>query len=295
MRSRALALSASAITFALGVASCEQILGIQPVPVPDGAIFDAVSTETSTSDAGDAAPSNCGAFGQPCCDGGCSSGQCLETADASRCVAFAGTFETNANSCNTPVCPYPNVFSSACQCPPGWPSTTSGIDVGCNDASAPTHLSGAVQFCAAATMPPGSDWAGAYVNADIPGCVPGSDAGCMMANPYTGTCSCPVDDGGMEAFGARVFVPGTLVDGGCANGFLGGLMTICMPQSAKPTTIYGVYETDVLGGCKHSSRLNGCSCPAGTIAQVRTIEEYPAQCTSSCSFPQATITFCMAP
>lgn len=305
MRSRALALWVLTIPCALSVASCEQILGIQPVPVPD-AMVDVMASETSTSDggvgdAGDAAPSNCGAFGQPCCDGGACGGgaQCLVGADAgSRCVAFGGTFEkASTTTCGVVSgCVNGNpAAGGACACPAGWTQPqSSAFDVACNDSlTAPSHLTGELDFCSGATMPAGSDWGGAFVSADIPACEPGNVA-CIMKNPFTNDCTCPTVDAGVESVALRVFVPGYVQDGGCQNPELGGTLTVCLPK-VTPTTLLGVFEQDGTGVCRvHSQALTGCGCPQGSSAVVRSIEEAPQGCTNTCTFPLATITFCMA-
>ena len=144
-------------------------------------------------------------------------------------------------------------------------------------------------------MPTGTDWAGAFLSADIPSCEPSTDAGCMMANAFTNACSCPADDASVESVPLRVFVPGYTQDGGCQNGALGGTLTVCLPRTT-PTTLVGVFEQDALNNCRvHSGSLQGCNCPQGTTPSiVRTIEEAPPGCTSGCTFPQTTITFCMA-
>ncbi len=297
MTSRVRKVAMVAIAVALS-AGCEQLLGISPVPVPDGSVLDGAN-ETS-SDAGDAAPSTCGAFGQPCCDGGgCSAGQCLPMEAGARCVAFAGTYEkASSTSCGVVQgCVNGNPASSSCGCPLGWTPQSTSFDVGCNDSlTAPSHLNGELDFCGISTMPTGTDWAGAFLAADIPSCEPNTDAGCMMANAFTGACSCPGNDASVESVQLRVFVPGYL-DAGCQNPDLGGQLTVCLPRNTKPTTLVGVFEKDGLGACRvHSESLADCSCPQGaTPSIVRTIEEAPAGCTNNCtSYPEATITFCMA-
>jgi hypothetical protein len=287
-----------AIAVALS-AGCEQLLDIQPVPVPDGSLLDAAAeamNETST----DAPPSTCGAFGQPCCDGGgCSTGQCLSMEAGARCVAFAGAYEkASTTTCGVVQgCVNGNAATSSCACPFGWAPQSAPFDVACNDSvSAPSHLDGELNLCGISTMPTGTDWAGAFLAADIPSCEPSTDAGCMMANAITGACSCPGNDASVEAVQLRVFVPGYL-DAGCQNGALGGALTVCLPRNTQPTTLVGVFEKDGLGVCRvHSASLTGCSCPTGTTPSiVRSIQESPQGCTNNCtSYPETTITFCMA-
>lgn len=292
----ALAALACAAIPALG--ACEQILDIQPVPVPDGGDAGDGQVSDVASEAAPDGGATCGTLGFACCDAGvCTDGtQCVDGTKGPRCVAFAGAFENVApTGCAPNSCVDPNPVTGACTCPSPAASSSSYIDVSCGDPSAPTHLDGTFDLCAIATRPAGSDWAGAFLSADIASCEPGADAGCMMPNPLTGACTCPDVDAGVEALQLRVFVPGAVQDGGCQNPDLGGNFTVCLPQ-VKPTSLFGVYEKDAFGACrKFSKSLQGCNCPSNTLrSELRSVEETPDGCSSSCLYPQTTITFCVA-
>jgi hypothetical protein len=241
----------------------------------------------------DAAPS-CGHVAEPCCDAiSCIDGtQCLAGPTGNtRCVAFAGTYQTSqANSCGAPTCLLAEPHTQSCGCPSNFGvGELANLDEGCgSDALAPMNLLGAGQLCGISSLPPASDWGGAYLSSDIPACEPNTTPpNCLMVNPITQACTCPAN---AEQVALRVFVPG-VVGSSCVNGWLGGTLGVCLMPGVPVASIAGVYEQDAQHACRvHSSALSGCTCPAGTIgSQLRSIEES----VDRTLLVETTITFCV--
>ncbi|MGE5185017.1 MAG: hypothetical protein ACM31C_23270 [Acidobacteriota bacterium] len=265
--------------------ACDGVLGFNAHPLPD---------------ATDAPPPIdapiCGKLGEACCAGAsCTDGSsCVAGTTGARCLAFAGAYEKVATTtCGAPAC-LANPQTGACACPAAFPSSQSVVDEGCGDPAVPQHQTAQLSLCGISSMPPNSEWGGAYVIADIPECEPAtSPPGCLMTNPITADCTCPA---GAEIVTLRVFVPGTATASTSCPGtvgmtdYLGGVVRVCLMPVAQPVSLYGVYQLDHDGSCRtHSSALAGCACPTGTVASSLTsIDELGA------GFPQTQITFCVA-
>jgi len=235
----------------------------------------------------------CGMIGARCCnDTSCSDGStCLALSGRSRCVGFAGTFESNpAPSCGFSPCLESNPLAAACACPSGLVPSSVMLDIGCGDPLLAANQTGTAAVCAIATQPPGSDFAGLFVVADIAACEPTTTGGCMLPDPITGTCTCPA---GVEQFSARVFVPGT-IGPGCTNGFLGATLGVCLPTGVAQASLLGVYQLDADQHCRaFSNSLAGCTCPAGSlVSSLRTLVD--KQPSGSFIPVESTIAFCLA-
>lgn len=246
---------------------------------------------------------SCGVIGAACCDGAtCTDGtQCLTGSNGlTKCAAFAGAFETAPpNTCSPAQLECAgNPLTGGCACPAGFSATSTNFDVGCPQ-GAPQLLIGPASFCEVSTLLPNSDWAGAFVLADLAECEPSGNS-CLLTNTYTGSCSCP---GSITPTVFRIFVPG-LSGSDCEIGTgansIGGLLELCLPDT-PPITLAGVYELDPTkssgdaNGCDvFSSNLSGCACPTGAVAAtLSTVRDDPVG--SNTTYPTAQIVFCLIP
>jgi hypothetical protein len=234
----------------------------------------------------------CGVVGAPCCDATtCSDGSsCLAVANRTRCIAFAGTYQTSADTQCGAACLDDDRFAGGCACPSGFTSVAFDIDEGCGPPALPANATGTVTACTSTTLPPNSDWAGMYVQADIADCEPTTSNGCIVPNAITSSCACPPD---AERVALRIFVPGT-PGPTCSNGYLGATLGVCLARGVAQASVVGVYQLDADTTCRtYSSGLSGCACPAGSIvSQLRTIEE-AAGAGSGFTPVESTIAFCL--
>ena len=244
----------------------------------------------------DAPAGVCGIVGTDCCTTGmaCTDGsQCLTVSGRSRCAELAGAFEqpTSTTCANTPSCEEDNPFvNTPCTCPNGFASQELTIDDGCGSDTNPANSLAKITSCAPATAPPNTDWGGWFLQGDLVQCVPGNPPdGCMTKNAVTNACSCP---GTTQPVKLRVFVPGTA----CANGFLGGTLSMCLDPNVAVASIRGVFEIDPDGNCRVPITGYGCRCPAGSVeSKLHTVTDRVVNTnTGAVVFYRSTITMCLA-
>lgn len=274
------------------LAACDGVFGLDSVPAvqPDGVVIDAPTITRPDAPAG-----VCGLVGTDCCSTGsaaCTDGsQCLTVGAGARCVVLAGGFEVPSatNGCATaPGCEADNPFvNTPCTCPARFAKQDLVIDDGCGPDTAPANSLATVSACAPAIAPASTDFGGWYLSADLPECVPGNPIdGCMTPNPITHACSCP---GATQPVKLRTFVPGT----GCANGFLGGTLAMCLDPTVAVASIRGVYEIDPDMTCRLPMPGYGCRCPAGSVeSSLRVVTDRLVNNTTV--FMRSTITMCLA-
>ena len=202
---------------------------------------------------------NCGACGVSCASGGCTAGAC---------VAFGGVYEYNqatGGACGPSQCWNPDPLTSTCVCPAGLTTIAEANQV----MSTECPQTG-LYACGAATLPPGTDYGGAYgVKDTIAGCATDSGAplpadGCNHPNPYTGACSCPA--------GTSPIVMRTIEHCHLTDSLVGGHVALCAGPVLPHPSFGGAYQIDdpVTGGagCRVANPATGaCSCPGGTSAR----------------------------
>lgn len=266
------------------LAACDGVFGLDLVPT--------VEPDAPPIVRPDAPAGVCGVVGADCCTTGtaCTDGsQCLTVDSASRCVELAGAFEQPTMGCPaTPACEDDNPFvNTPCTCPNGFAAQALAIDDGCGSDTNPTNSLAKITACAPATAPPNTDWGGWYLQGDLVQCVPGNPSdGCMTRNATTNACSCP---GTTQPVKLRVFVPGTA----CANGYLGGTLSMCLDPNVAVASIRGVFEIDPDGNCRVPITGFGCKCPAGSVeSHLRTVTDRVGG--TGAVFYRSTITMCLA-
>ncbi|MBV8757017.1 MAG: hypothetical protein JO257_07075 [Deltaproteobacteria bacterium] len=269
------------------LAACDGVFGLDFVPTAE--------PDAPAMPRPDAPLGVCGLVGTGCCASGsaCTDGsQCLTVGAGSRCVLLAGSFEVPSatNGCATaPACEADNPFvNTPCSCPSGFAKQDLVIDDGCGTDTAPANSLATISTCAPAAAPASTDWGGWYLLADLVECIPGNPADhCMTPNPVTHACSCP---GSTQAVNLRTFVPGT----GCANGYLGGTLAMCLDTSVAVASIRGVFESDPDGACRVPLPGFGCRCPAGSVESKLRVQT-DRVVNSTTLFFRSTITVCLAP
>lgn len=267
----------------LALAACDQTFGLSRVHL---------GVDAAVVERPDAAMGVCGKVGTECCAATvqCSDGSACFTAQGrSRCIAFGGGYAENANAaCGVTPCLTPNPFTGDCSCPTGFTATvTASIDEGCGSAP-PDNAIGVWKMCSVAKPPDAGDWAGAFLQGDLPECVRNVPSqSCEVANPITGDCTCPSD---AETVKLRVFLPRDSSDNACVNGFLGGTFGVCLRNAVTTASLIGAFKISPDGVCVHSAGLAGCACPPlSTALPLRTIEEKTAA-----GFGYTTPTLCLA-
>lgn len=219
------------------------------------------ATTVGPMDTGDDDPSGplpCGAFGEPCCDGGCDEGACLDD----ECVAFAGAY-IEGELCSD----CPNVLAAdQCGCPAGFNASEAIaiLSSGCIKEGPKSDLpwiDETIAFCEAPVYLPGrSDWGGAYMTADVEGGGCLGEADCLIGNEYAeGACGCPDQSTAVEV---RLFAHcgGDIPDPPAAY-----RLGMCLGNNG-PGTIGGIVYREG-GACLESSPEAECECPAGFAEQ----------------------------
>jgi hypothetical protein len=225
----------------------------------------------SVDDGSDTGVTSCGMLGEECCDDACEVGACHR----GRCVAFAGAYAepmTCGGCTESPNGPNNRVPASmipylgACACPSGFDAsagmpTTSDYCPQDGVLHTPTTL----RFCGSPTSLEGADWAGAYTTSTTMSCAPdGAEEGCVVANPYTGECSCPA---GAAEMVANTWAPcGATSDEPIA-------IHICVPLAVEPISFGGAFQTRWTGqpavACESGNPRadDACECPEGFVAE----------------------------
>lgn len=250
-----------------GAAGCELACNGALTPC-SGACVDTNTSTQHCKGCGNACPGVangapvCGASG---CTFACNAGF---TPLNGECPTFGGAYaQERTDACPAGyTCYTGNPYTGGCSCPAGF--TAIGPFHGLDDRgwSQGTCPVGASPFgwtstwvCRQGTYSSASDFAGAYKR---------SGAGCLVANPYTGGCSCPSPAANVKTIEMRV-------DTGCwTDEFIG----LCWNNAAPRINFGGAYQRSDYsgygsGGCLVGNPATGaCSCPAGTSAiAIRTI------------------------
>jgi hypothetical protein len=235
--------------------------------VGDGTSSDDTSSDgdVDTGESDDGTPT-CGALGEACCAGACDEGACHRD----RCLVFAGAFAEpktcdgcteDVNGPSGEIPPSFTPFLGGCECPRGF-STSSPLPTTSDYCPQQDvlHAPSPLRFCEHSTLYATSDWSGAFVTSDAPGCQPRPEQSCIVAHPHTQSCECPV---GAQEVVARTWTPCGDTGEDLVN------IHICVHTDVPPLSFGGAYQTRWLTAappvCEAGNPAAGgaCECPEG--------------------------------
>jgi hypothetical protein len=207
---------------------------------------------------------HCGACNNAC-SGACVEGQCVFMCapglveDNGYCRNFFGAYEPYPNDCQG--CRTANAHTGGCGCPA--PSSELSLAVQSDCPNMALRSNTRVNLCVTPGVSPSSDFGGAYQIDDFDGWC-GATAKCRVGNPLAGgACACP---GGFdEAMALR-----SIIRLPCDGGEVGTQVVFCGNKDVTTRSFGGVFQVDDFEPtCRIGNPYTGgCSCPAGTTAQV---------------------------